>query len=58
MALTLTYKLRKFKPYAAHCVNEYVKEKEEKENNMTTLVIYHWVLLVTMGDHLWNDILL
>ena len=45
----------------AHCANEYAKvkeeEKEKKENNMTTLAIYHGVLLVTMSDCLLNDIL-
>ena len=61
-ALTLTQpknKLQKFWPYAAHCANEYAKEKEkEEEKNTTTLAIYHWVLLLTMGNYLQNDILL
>ena len=38
--------------YVAYCANEYAKEKEK---NMTTLAIYHGVLLVTVGDCLWND---
>ena len=29
---------------------------KEKEKNMTTLAIYHGVLLVTVDDYLWNDI--
>ena len=65
MALTVTqqeYKLQKFCPYVARCTNECAKEKEKN----TTLAIYvscgissnHGALLATMGDYLWNDILL
>ena len=34
------------------------EEEKEEEKNMTISAIYHGVLLATMGDYLWNDILL
>ena len=52
------YKLRKFWPYAPCCANEVVKEKKKKERNTTTLAMYYETLLATMGDYLWNNILL
>ena len=39
--------------YVTHRANDYVKEKEK---NMTTLAVYHGVLLVTVGNYLRNDI--
>ena len=55
--LTLTQpKIQALKILAvwAHCTNEYVKEKE----NTTTSAIHQGAFLVTMGNYLWNNILL
>ena len=48
--------------YASHCANEYAKEKEEKEKEKkeektTIFTKYHWELLTTMSDCLFNNTL-
>ena len=44
-----------FWPYVASCANEVCKGEGEEYDN---LAVYNEALLATMGDYLWNDILL
>ena len=51
----LTLKISHFAP---HCANEYAKEKEEKEKNMTMFTKWHEELPMTMRDYLLNNALI